>query len=177
MKKSFSIFELLLVLAAIAILFTITIPRLSFFSHFLLQGEVEKLFSTFNYLQQKAIASNSEQELFFDLAKNYYFYKSKDDSQRLIEQKLPQQIKFGFLPNSMGPPSSPSKSISSSITFKYVNENQFRATFLGNGSISPGTLYLVDIKKNHMMALSCSISQVSCIRKYRYTSGKWICLK
>ena len=187
-KSSFSLIELLLTLAIVVIVFTITIPRLSFFNRFILDNEVDKLFTVFSYLQQKAIATNQPQEVFFDLKENSYSYNLKDNNQSTIchpelvsgstpSCKLPEVIKFGFLSGTKGPPSSPSSPISSAVTFKNVGDNLYKALFYADGKIQPGTVYLVDKDQKFMMALTCPISQVSCIRKYRYDSGKWICLR
>ena len=91
--------------------------------------------------------------------------------------KLPEVIKFGFLLGAKGPPSSPSTPINSGITFKKVEDNVYKALFYADGKIQAGTVYLIDKDQQFMMALTCPISQVSCIRKYRCDSGKWICLK
>lgn len=173
-RLSFSLIEIFVVIAAIVILFGIFIPRLSFLNIFILENETDKIFSIFSFLQQSAIASNVEQKVLFDLKDNSYSYFKNEKINKI---KLPNIIKFGFLQNSIGPPSSPAKKIKRAISFKKESENLFTATFFRDGKIQPGTIYLVDNNNRFMMALTCPISQVSNIRKYKYNNGKWICLK
>ena len=54
--KAFSLIELLITLALVAIIVTFTVPRTSFFARFLVQAEINKLHAVFSYLQQRAIA-------------------------------------------------------------------------------------------------------------------------
>lgn len=161
---SFSIIELII---SIAILFTIlffAIPKNIFLNDVVLTNEIDKFFSTFTYLQQKSIASNTNLELNFNQQENCYTINQKT-------HKLPKQIKFGFLHGSMGPPSDPKKLIEESITFK--KDKISKAIFYPDGKISPGTIYLVDENTKFMRALTCSISQVSYLRKYKYLKGNW----
>lgn len=196
-KKSFSLFELIVVVAMVVILFTITIPKMFFVNRFLVENEVDKMFAIFSFLQQRAIASNQEQAVIFDLSQNTYFYGLSDGSRRNLEDcpsprteavelkngsnpitcKLPDAVKFGFFQGAKGPPSFPNKPITSPITFKNMGDGKFKVTFFSDGKVQPGTVYFVDKNRNFMMALTCPISQVSFIRKYKYNQGKWVCLK
>lgn len=168
-KQGFSLIELLVVISLFIFIITITYPRLSFINNQLLTAEIEKLYTTFSFLQQKAIASNEKQELIFTTTNNSYTYKYAGKS---FTHTFPNQIKFGYLKNSNGPPSSPSKLITQAITFRSKN-NLNKANFFSNGKISPGTAYLIDKEEKFMKALTCPISQVSYIRKYFYQDYKW----
>jgi hypothetical protein len=183
-KKAFSIFELILVLAIMILVFSVSVPKKSFINRFLLENEVDKLFTVFSFLQQRAIASNQEQEITFDLVQNTYFYDLADTSKQDLKMsakpvfcKLPEAVKFGFLQGTNGPPSSPGRPITCPITFKQVGQGKFKVAFFTDGKIQPGTAYFIDKNHNFMMALTCPISQVSFIRKYKYDKNKWICLK
>ena len=167
-KRAFSIIELLVCFAIIFVLLTISVPKFMFFNKFILTSQTDKLFATFSYLQQKAIASNQEQKLTFNLKNNTYSHDNKS-------YKLPEVVRFGCLPGAKGPPSSPSKEIKKSITFAKLSESQFCMSFYVDGKVSPGTAYLIDKDQKFMMALTCPISQVSCIRKYKYDDGRWVC--
>ncbi len=166
--ESFSLFELLAVVAVIIILLTVTVSNSSFFNKFVLKNEVDKVFTLFSYLQQKAIASNKQQEIVFDLQNNSYLmnFESK-------ENKLANVVKFDFLPNSYGPPSDPTKLIQSAVSFKKDGQNKFKAIFYPDGKIESGSIYLIDKDYKYMMALTVPVSNVSYIRKYEYKDGRW----
>ncbi|MBD3273494.1 hypothetical protein GF385_04060 [Candidatus Dependentiae bacterium] len=172
--KAFSLFEILITIAAIFIFVTLTIPKFSFIDKFILQNEVDKLFTTFSYLQQKAIAQNNVQELIFDLNKNGYYFLEKGNKKFCI---LPNKVLFGVLNNVLGPPSSPKKKIKFPISFEKLNVYKFRVIFFPDGKISSGSVFLINKNKNHLMALSCPVSPFSCIRKYKYENNRWVSLK
>ena len=163
--KAFSLIELLITLALVAIIVTFTVPRTSFFARFLVQAEINKLHAVFSYLQQRAIAGNEEQELLFDLKNNTYRFKTIQGE--ITIQKLPKSVRFGFLPGVKGPPSHPDKPIEIAATFPITNGIP-AAKFMTNGKITPGTVYVVDEREQCLGALTCPISQVSNIRKYTY---------
>lgn len=163
-STAFSIIELAATLALIVLLLAIIIPRQNFFTDVLLKNELEHLFTTFSYLQQKAIASNQPQTLLFNEKNNSYSWPL---GARVAVHTLSPQVQFGYVKNTKGPPSSPKKQIIKSITFK---ENS--VIFSPDGKITPGTVYLVDNKKKFFKALTCPIAQVSFIRKYRYVDDK-----
>jgi hypothetical protein len=96
---------------------------------------------------------------------------------KLVFCKLPDAVRFGFIPGVSGPPSSPGKPITNPITFKDFGQGKYKVILFVDGKIQPGTVYFVDKNRNFMMALTCPISQVSFIRKYNYDKGKWVCLK
>ncbi|MCK4265274.1 prepilin-type N-terminal cleavage/methylation domain-containing protein [Candidatus Babeliales bacterium] len=72
--KAFSLIECLIVITIIVILTSITIPTIKFIDKKILNAEVTNLYTTFNYLRQKAIASNKVLELKFNKEKNSYQY-------------------------------------------------------------------------------------------------------
>jgi hypothetical protein len=134
--------------------------QLSFLDSTIARIEVDKLANVCSFLQQHAIATNSEQVLECDTKNNEYHCDN-------VNEKLSQRIAFGFLPGVMGSPGSPTQSIKKAITFPGSVIH-----FYPTGIISSGTVYLVDKKKQCMYALSNAVSQVSYLRMYRY-DGKW----
>ena len=169
--ESFSLFELLAVVAVIIILLTVTVSKSSFFNKFVLKNEVDKVFTLFSYLQQRAIASNNQQEIIFDLQNNSYLMNSNPK-----ENKLANVVKFGFLQNSYGPPSDPTKLIQNAVSFKKDGTNKFKVIFYPDGKVESGSIYLIDKDYKNMMALTIPVSSVSYIRKYEYKNGKWVVL-
>lgn len=169
-NKAFSLFELLITIAAFVLLITFIVPKFSSIDKFILQNEVDKLFSTFSYLQQKAIATNIEQVLYFDSNKKTYEYSK-------VEYKLSEKIDFGILPGVLGPPAKPRKIIKEPILFEKISNNLFRVVFYPDGNMSSGSVFFIDSKKKYLMSLNCPVSPFSCIRKYKYENSRWVLLK
>jgi len=169
-RSAFSIIELLITLALVAIVVTFTIPRTTFVARFLVQAEINKLYAVFSYLQQWAIAGNELQELSFDLKNNTYQFKTFQGG--TTTQKLPKSVRFGFLPGVKGPPSNPGKPIEIAATFPIQTDRPI-VNFMTNGKITPGTVYVVDGGGRCLGALTCPISQVSYIRRYTYDKQQW----
>lgn len=147
-----------------------TLPRIFNLDKYVLLNELEKLVMTFSYLQQRSIATTQQEYLIFSTETNSYSYTGPQN--KLIHVVLGKNIKFGFIDGVKGPPSSPTQPITKAITFTHSKEKQI-ATFSPEGKISPGTVYLIDANKMGMGALTCPISGVSYIRKYKYANGKW----
>ena len=156
-------------------------PRFDFFNNYLLSHELDKLFVTFSYLQQKAIAGNKKYSIIFDQINNSYSYQlenSQFENSEILQYKLSDGIRFGFIDGVMGPPSNPTKKIEKSINLKKLLIIQIeilddRVSFWPDGRISHGTIYLVDKAHKYMGALTCSVSQVSYIRRYKYENLQW----
>ncbi|KKQ11546.1 MAG: hypothetical protein WCS92_03285 [Candidatus Babeliales bacterium] len=180
LRKSFSLVELLIFLSLILVMVTVAVPRLDFFNNYFLSHELDKLFVTFSYLQQKAIAGNKRYSITFDLVNNSYSYQagSSVTVPELVTTKLSDKVSFGFIDGAMGPPSSPTKKIEKFINLeKNINNSDRKlreeVSFWPNGRISHGTIYLVDKSHKSMGALTCSVSQVSYIRRYKYENSVW----
>ncbi len=103
--------------------------------------------------------NNEPTTLTFEPNENKYSYDT-------VEYQLPRNVCFGTAKGAKGPPSNPYKMIANPITFKGNS-----ITFHPNGIIKSGTIYLCDSKRNYNYALSCSVAQVSYIRKYQYSDG------
>lgn len=159
------IINLGIALALILFLLSMSLPSISFMRRFLLHTELEKLYNIFYYLQQRAIATNQDHLLHFDIQNNRFYTD-------ILSEQLPSGLRFDFLPGAHGPPSSPTKPITSPITFK-----KNRVVFYADGTITAGTIYLVDHDHNSMYALTSPISQISFVRIYHYSKGSWALLK
>ena len=173
-KKAFTLIELLLVCTLIVILSSFALPQLLFISKASLTRELDGLYSTCIYLQQKAMATNKNQDLVFDTHKNSYIYNGRSNKQ--YKHIMPSHISFGFIPKSKGPPSRPEKAIQKAITFPQAQPGTYHLTFFPDATTSSGTVYLTNTDKTEMVALTCPIASISFIRKYRYTNTKWLTL-
>jgi type II secretory pathway pseudopilin PulG len=166
----------MLVLSLILIVVTISIPRLGLFVDFSLSHEIEHLEVIYHYLQQRAIAGNKTHVLTFDLKGNRY--TASAGNLKLVDRVMEKGVKFGFLPNSYGPPATPTNLLSKPINLDVplnlgsLVEN-LNVKFLSNGKITAGTIYFIDRHNKRMGALTCSLSHVSYIRRYRYDGFKW----
>ncbi len=160
-KKSvegFTLIELMVVIALFAFITTLAMANISFLNRFIARTELDHLYMACRYMQHKACATHQEQTITFNLGNNSYSFAGH-------KHVLPVQIKFGVLPDSKGPPSAPRRAINKPITFKNNT-----VVCYPTGIIAAGTAYLTD-NKQCMYALSCPVSSVSYIRKYRYANG------
>ncbi len=159
----FTLIELMITVALCALVVTLTVVNVSFLNRGIVRSELNRLYSTCNYLRQCALASGKVQVLDIDFNKGCYSFDGKTE-------KLNTPVLFGVVPDVKGPPSSPQSMIRSSVTFK---KNQI--VFYPDGIISSGTVYLTDRDRTSFYALSSGIAQVSHLRKYSY-NGKWMLL-
>jgi prepilin-type N-terminal cleavage/methylation domain-containing protein len=155
-KSGFTLIELVIVVALVALLATLGMMQLSFLDETITHAQVDKLAAVCSYVQHKAIASNSEHIILCDEQKNEYRGSN-------VVETLSPRVCFGFIPNVLGSPGSPSRAIKKAITFP---DNSIH--FYPTGIISSGTIYVTDKNKKYMYALSNAVSQVSYLRRYRY---------
>jgi hypothetical protein len=174
----------MILLSLIVATVSVAIPRFDFFNNYLLSYELDKLFVTFCYLQQKSIAGNKKCFVVFDQVKNSYscYSQTPNFTYEICSAKLCDKIGFGFIDGVMGPPGNPTKKIEKFISLENVINNTDRNTydsfsFWPDGRITHGSIYLVDKANKSMGALTCSVSQVSYIRRYKYENLKWKSLK
>lgn len=171
-SASFSIIEMTVCISIIMLLASLILPRFTRRHDADLFADLDHLFSVIVYVQARAMATNTEQELFFD-SENHSYYFIKNDKPH--ERKLHSKTRFGYLPHSMGPPSSPTELIITPITFRHKEgSNKISARFFPDGKISSGTLYLTDVKQTTMVALTTPISEIPYIRTYKFLDNQWI---
>lgn len=159
-RSGISLIECSLVLLLVTVLVFLSVTHAQFFNRMVLRSELERLYSTCYYLQRRAMINNESITLTLDCYANSYAYEKS-------VHHLPSRVCFGSIPGVKGPPSSPQKIITKSITFEGGS-----ITFHPTGVIQSGTIYMVDHERSCAYALSCSVAQVSHLRKYQYT-GEW----
>jgi prepilin-type N-terminal cleavage/methylation domain-containing protein len=164
MRAGFTLIELIVVLALVAFIATLTIKCVLFSTTTSARIELERLYALAFYLQQRAYVEQKQQTLTINPKSNSYTGGSRSYT-------LAHPLIFGTLAGTKGPPSEPEKPITHPITFKNNT-----IVFYPGGTISAGTMYLTDTSKSCLYALSCAISQVSHIRRYKYHK-RWIMLE
>ena len=157
-QPGYSLLELTIACALIAIVVTMGLASSSFLHRALVRSEMEKLYYTCMYLQRKAISTNEKQTLSLDPTNNSYHYGN-------TEEKLCRHVQFGTLDGTKGPPATPTKLITKPITFAGN-----AITFHPDGILRPGTVYFKDSNNSCQYALSIAVAQVSFIRMYHYTT-------
>ncbi|MBY0353012.1 type II secretion system GspH family protein [Candidatus Babeliales bacterium] len=165
-RAGFSLLELLITLGILVVVIGFSLPRFSFFTNIILNHELDRLFMVCSYLQQKAIATHQPQTLSFDIQNNQYSYLHHNKPHTF---NLSGSLKFGSLPKTKGPPAWPKNIVKTPVTFQPAQ----KAVFFPDGKVSPGTVYIVDKGQKIMGALTCAISEVCYIRKYRYNNNQW----
>jgi len=165
----------MITMAIVIIIVSIAIPRMLSLQRYYVLQELERLTVTFKYLQQKALASNTQQIITFDIHNNSY--KFQGPGGKIQTYTLSNGIFFGTIKNILGPPAKPTHVIQDVITFKKDQKEHdspvFQATFFPNGQISTGAAYLTDQDKQTTGAFTCAVSQVSYIRVYIYENNTW----
>jgi type II secretion system protein H len=156
----FTLVEVMVVIALIALLAVLSIATVSFLTKSIVRTELDRLYMTCTYLQQSAQVDGQDQYLVFDQHNHRYSFEGQT-------YQLPPQVVFGVLPGVKGPPSAAHHSIANPITFAHNT-----IIFHPDGIVQPGTVYLTDIHKKVLYALSCSVTQVSYLRRYEY-DGSW----
>lgn len=159
-KHGFTLIEIMVVIGLFCLIVMLGVKQLSFLDNTIVHAEVDKLAGVCMYLRQKAMTTNIDQSLVFDVQKNEYRFDN-------VCEKLSKRTVFGFLPKATGSPGSAGHTIKKAITFPASTIH-----FYSTGIISSGSVYLTDVNKKIMYALTNAVSQFSYLRLYRY-DGKW----
>lgn len=155
----FSLIELMITMTLCVLVVTLTVVNVSFLNRGTVRGELEKLYASCLYLQQRALSSNQEFTLELDEAGRTYRFDGR-------QERLAPSVCFGVTAGVKGPPSEPRTPLTSAITFPGK-----KIIFYPDGVISSGTVYLTDLKKSTVYAVSSAVAQVSHLRKYGYTDS------
>ncbi len=110
-------------------------------------------------LQQQAIATNTVQELVFDVQNKSYSCNGHTHT-------LAPQVIFGVPEQVYGPPSAPYKLLTEPLSFAHAT-----IYFYPEGMMSAGMVCFTDINRKHLYAVSSAVAHVSSMRRYRYQKG------
>lgn len=159
MHTGFSLVSVMMSVTIVGILMSLAMVNLSFLDQLIARSEVQALQATCYYAQQVAQARHQPCDIRCDTRDNTYTCNGH-------RRALPHSIMFGVKPGVYGPPSTSKNLITTPITFAHGTIRSAES-----GVLTPGTVYIVDRNKRYQYALSCSVSQVSYIRCYRYDNG------
>ncbi|MBS1988249.1 type II secretion system protein [Candidatus Dependentiae bacterium] len=172
--QAFSLIELLISLVLMLFICTMIIPHGHKHAQQQVIQELDRLEALFYSLQQRAMACGLDVQLTCNVAKQSYRYQTLQENE--LTAFLSQNIRFGVMPGTMGPPWQATEAVQTPITFAQLAdavEQENRIYFFSNGKISSGTIYLCDQGYTVGGALTCAVSQVSSIRKYLYDGKRW----
>ena len=164
-KRGFLLLEYSMVCALIVCIMMIAIGSNECLYRWQVRSEIDILYATACYLQQRALATNQAQCLTFNIDDHTYSFGK-------TTYRLPPVVRFGSGTGALGPPSAPSKPIVNACSF-----SERSIIFWPDGIIKAGTVYLVDRKQRDTFALSSGIGSIACLRKYHYKQGAWFCLE
>jgi type II secretory pathway pseudopilin PulG len=167
--SAFTILEMILVLTILTILCALSIPAFIDYDRQLVVQELEKIEVILRYLQQRAMVTQHVQSFTLTVTANSYAYNT-------VRHTMPDCVCYGYLQAAYGPPGDPTASITSVATFPTPANGVYDIKIFPNGKISAGALYIRTINQTRMGALTCTVSQVSYLRKYMYESGQWVLL-
>lgn len=158
--QGFSFFELMIVIALLAFICSLSISLGKRFQASAVCTELDRLAAVFIFMQRKALLESAACIIVFESASNSY--------QADHYNTLSPGVYFGILPGVLGPPANPTVKLTDAITFPYHT-----ATFYPDGTIAAGAIYLTD-KKSVLYALTTDASAVTHIRCYCYRKGWWL---
>jgi prepilin-type N-terminal cleavage/methylation domain-containing protein len=159
-RCGFSLIELTLVVALVALIATLCVYSSSWLNHTVAHTQLEQLQAACRACQCHAIATKKEQRLVFDnLCASYEALGSRSS--------FTTGICGGCAPGMQGPPSKPVAAPAKCCTFE---DNTI--IFYPDGIISSGVLYLLDTKTGRQYALSSGVGHTSFLRLYSY-DGVW----
>lgn len=167
--KGFTLFEVLLTISLLSIIIGIGSCYIFVVRVALVKIELERLHTSFVYVNRLAILQSRILELKFDSKNHTYSYPDIHNNIKI--NQMSKDVVFGTLPGLKGPPSAPVNIIINPISFKNNN-----VIFYPDGKISSGTVYITDNKLSCMYAISIPVSDFPYIRKYYY-KDKWMLLK
>lgn len=169
--KAFTLIEVMLSVSLVVILLAIMVARLSLLSEYWLYREQDQLAAVITYVRHKAIAANTQQKILLYPEQKSYSYGYPGVRHKTIT--LGCGVSFGWLPGTSGPPAQPERPIVKPITFPMVN-NHYEIICHPDGTVTAGTLYLLDSKKKTMVALTINIGTFAMVRKYKHYNYRWV---
>jgi prepilin-type N-terminal cleavage/methylation domain-containing protein len=160
-RPGVTLLELIIVMALMSLIIATGAQFLSMYDRTLAHHELEHMYSLSMYLQRRAVIEHRTLELVFNQENNSYSWLDSS-------HQFARPVTYGILDAVKGPPSHPEKIVLNPISFIHR-----KLVFFPDGSISAGTIYVIDTHKSCLYALTCGISQVALLRQYRYDNGTW----
>ena len=178
LSKGFTLIELVTTIAIFILVLSISISSLDFYKAQIIKAELSKLEMNINFMQK--LSELKKEKLILSFNSDGYLLTSRPNG--FEQHKLNSNVKFGFIPNSYGPPSALKATADKSnpllrqnyaerakpITKACSFENN-QIIFEPNGNISSGVIYFCDSAKKVMYALSTAVAKKQIVRKYRYS--------
>ncbi len=154
-KKGILLIELLVVITILTLLSYVAISHYTA-SSLHARTELQLLYQACIYMQRRALLKNEPQTLRFDLAEQKYHFENKTHT-------LAPGTMFGIIQGVKGPPSTPTKPLTTACTFKNNS-----ITFYPDGIIDAGSIYITNKGRTQLYALTNAVSTYSYLRAYCY---------
>jgi type II secretory pathway pseudopilin PulG len=157
--RGFLLVELMVTVALLCLTVILLQGAFSASSRGFVRSSLDQLYATCLMAQKRAMMTGLKQEIVFEIDRGSY----RSGAERTT---LPKGVEFGCLAAVQGPPATPQALVTKASTFAHHT-----ITCTPEGSLSSGTVYLIDSKKTVLYALSSGVVSVSFLRKYRYAKG------
>lgn len=124
--------------------------------------ELNRLYAALVYVRRKAILEGRVQRVLCSQKSASYVIDG--------EEKKLSGASFGILEKVQGPPGKPRRTLITPITFQ---ENTLKA--YPDGTLSAGALYMTNVDRSCLYALTTDASAITGLRRYRYEnlSSRW----
>lgn len=158
-RHGFLLVELMVVIALMCLMVVVLQSAVDVKTTGFVRASLDQLYATCLMAQKRAMMTGITQEIVLEVDRGSYRY----GTERIL---LPKGVEFGYLAGVQGPPARPHDRVIMASTFAHNS-----ITCSPEGTLTAGTVYLVDSKKTILYALSSGVGSVSFLRKYRYAKG------
>ena len=154
-KDGFNLLETALVILLLGTICCLSVSFVTVTDHTIIRHELDRLAAVLYYMQRKAVLDHKMYDITFLPTGNQYRAETT--------HTFACGVCIGLVQGTVGPPSKPTLPLMSALTWP---DNKI--ALYPDGTISAGAVYLTNVKKTCLYALTCDASDGTHIRRYRY---------